>query len=98
MKELICTAIKNRKVIQFTYENQIRIVEPFVIGNHRDTNNLVMRSYRAGGYSKSEREPNWRLFDVSLISNLSITDTNAADFREYYNPQDKHMSRIICNV
>ena len=97
-KDEICSAINNRNVIRFTYEGEIRIVEPFVLGYHKDTSNLVLRSYRVGGYSKSEKEPPWRLFDVSKMTNFSITDKSAKSNREYYNPKDKHMSSIICSV
>lgn len=98
MKELICNAIENRLVIKFKYDGEIRIVEPFVLGYHKDTKNLVLRSYRVGGYSKSDREPPWRLFDTNNISELEVTTTNAQSNREYYNRNDKHMSEILCNV
>ncbi len=98
MKETICNAIKNRLVIKFKYEGEIRIVEPFVLGHHKDTGNLVLRSYRVGGYSKSDREPPWRLFDTKNISELEVTSINAQSIREHYNPNDKHMSEILCRV
>lgn len=98
IEEIICSAIKNRLVIRFQYDGEIRIVEPFVLGYHKDTGNLVLRSYRVGGYSKSDREPPWRLFDTSNISELEVTDIKARSDREYYNPNDKHMSEIICNA
>jgi len=98
MKDLICKAIASRLVIEFIYENEIRIVEPFVLGYHKDTGNLILRSFRVGGYSKSEREPYWRLFDISKIKDLKITQKKAMDFREFYNPNDKHMDKILCNV
>lgn len=98
MKENICNAIKDRLVIQFKYDGENRIVEPFVLGYHKDTGNLVLRSYRVGGYSKSDNEPPWRLFDITKISSLKITSTLAQSSREYYNPNDKHMSTILCNL
>lgn len=98
MKEIICDAINKRLVIQFYYDGELRIVEPFVLGYHKDTGNLVLRSFRVGGFSKSEREPFWRLFDTSLIQNLQVTKKSAMSKREFYNPNDKHMSQIICNV
>jgi hypothetical protein len=96
MNEIICTAIKSRLVIQFRYEGELRIVEPFVLGYHKNAGNLVLRSYRVGGYSKSDRESPWRLFDVNNITELILTDIKAQSVREYYNPNDKHMSEILC--
>lgn len=98
MEEIICDAIRKRLVIEFNYEGELRIVEPFVLGLHKTTGNLVLRSYRVGGYSKSEREPSWRLFNTTYIENLKLTDKIAKSDREYYNPEDKHMSEILCNV
>lgn len=98
MKDIICKAIKDRVVIQFVYDGEIRVVEPFVLGYHKDTGNLVLRSYRVGGYSKSNQEPPWRLFDTTKISNLEVTSRESQSSREYYNPNDKHMSTILCNV
>ena len=57
MKKLITNAIQNRLVIQFIYEGQLRIVEPFVLGRHKDSGNIVLRSYRVGGYSKIHNYP-----------------------------------------
>lgn len=98
MKEIITKAITERIVIQFEYDGFTRIVEPFTLGIHKTTNNTVLRSFRVGGYSKSEREPQWRLFDLSNITNLKLTNQKAMNFREYYNPNDKDMSFIICCV
>ncbi len=95
-EEIICHAIKERIVIQFSYDGNIRIVEPFTLGYHKDTGNLVLSAYRVGGFSKSNSEPPWRLFVVNEISGLSLTNRQAASNRAGYNPNDKRMSSIIC--
>jgi predicted DNA-binding transcriptional regulator YafY len=91
----IADAITNRKVIQFIYKGEKRVVEPFTLGIHKDTGNTVLRAYRVGGYSKSSRDPQWRLFDVSGITSLMVLEHKAQSYRPDYNPQDKDMSRII---
>ena len=73
MQDIIADAIENRWVIQFIYEGQLRIVEPFVLGLHKDTGNLVLRSYRVGGYSKSKKSPPWRLFKIAPVSYTHLT-------------------------
>lgn len=98
MEKIICEAIQNRLVIKFIYDGETRVVEPFALGYHKDTGNLVLRSYRVGGYSKSANEPPWRLFVMNNATELEITTTAAQSDREYYNPNDKHMSEILCNV
>ena len=95
-EEIICNAIKNRTVIQFDYEGHQRIVEPFTLGYHKDTGNLVFSAYRVGGYTKSHSEPPWRLYKVNQMSEIGITNQKAATFRSDYNPNDSRMSQIIC--
>ncbi|NLD48279.1 MAG: WYL domain-containing protein [Clostridiaceae bacterium] len=95
-EEIICNAIKNRFVIQFNYEGHQRLIEPFTLGYHKDTGNLVLSGYRVGGYTKSHSEPPWRLFKVNQMSGIGITDQKAATFRDDYNPNDSRMSQIIC--
>jgi predicted DNA-binding transcriptional regulator YafY len=95
-KEIIYQAIKDRNVIQFSYDGQLRIVEPFTLGYHKDTNNLVLSAYRVGGYSKSQNDPPWRLYTVDDIRNLSVSDKHAESYRQGYNPRDSRMSSIIC--
>lgn len=98
MKELIIKAITERIVIQFEYNGFTRIVEPFVFGIHKKTNNTVLRCYQIGSYSESKRTIPWRLYDISLINSLQLTNQEAKNNREFYNPKDKDMSFIICCV
>lgn len=95
---MICEAILNRLVIKFIYDGETRIVETFALGYHKDTGNLVLRSYQVGGYSKNANEPPWRLFDMNNATELETTTKIARSDREYYNPNDMHMSEILCNV
>lgn len=94
-KELLIQAIQERIVISFEYDGFTRIVEPYVLGYHKGTGNLELRSYRVGGYSKSENEPPWRLFIVQNMRNVRLTDQPALSFRPGYNRNDSHMSRIV---
>ena len=96
--DTICQAIADRIVLQFTYDGHIRIVEPFTLGYHKDTGNLVLSAYRVGGYSKSHNEPPWRLYIVADIRDLLLTDREALSYRNGYNSRDSRMSRIICTT
>jgi hypothetical protein len=96
IREIICQAIKERIVIQFLYEGQPRIVEPFTLGYHKDTGNLVLSAYRVGGFSKSQSDTPWRLYIIDDIRNLSLSNSQAKSYRKGYNPSDSRMSSIIC--
>ncbi|AEM78240.1 hypothetical protein [Thermoanaerobacter wiegelii] len=93
----ICSAIKNREVIQFYYEGGIRIVEPFCYGESTK-GNLVLRGYQVDGYSSSGNPIGWKLFIVDNMHNISLTGRKFSGLRPDYNPNDRGMVRIICNV
>jgi len=93
----ICNAIKNREIIQFYYDGGIRIVEPFCCGVNKK-GNLVLRGYQIGGYSSSGNPIGWKLFKVDEMYNVSTTGLKFDGLRPGYNPNDKGMVKIICNI
>ncbi len=95
-KENLCQAIASRSVITFMYKGQPRIVEPFTLGRHKDTGNLVLRAFWIGGYSESQKTPHWRLYTVNKMYNIQITERPAAAHRIGYNSDDSHMITIYC--
>jgi len=94
----ICEAIENKKVIEFTYENHKRIVEPHCYGIHKDTNSEVLRAYPIGGYTSSGENPPWRLYIVSKMSGIVVTDKQFRNTRLGYKRNDSKMSRIFCQL
>lgn len=93
----ICSAIENREVIQFYYDGSIRIVEPFCYGIN-SKGNYVLRAYQIGGYSSSGEPIGWRLYNADKMINISSTGQKFTQIRPGYNPNDRGMVRIICNV
>ena len=95
METLLKQAIETGVVIEFTYDGERRIVEPFTLGILKTTGNLVLCGYRVGGFSKSGNTPPWRNYIVAGMSDLILTAIPAEPFREGYNPPDARMSSII---
>ncbi|MBL4708430.1 MAG: hypothetical protein JKY48_08345 [Flavobacteriales bacterium] len=98
MEELLCKAIKERNVITFSYDGHLREVEPFTLGIHKDTGNVSLSAWWIGGHSHSRSFPHWRLYTVSLMSNLEIMAKKASSYQVGYNPRDSRMLRILCTV
>lgn len=98
MKELICQAIQERKVLIFSYGDQTRMVDPFTLGYHKDTSNLVLSAWWVGGYSESKQYPHWRLYKVDEMQNIRIDVADASSHQNGYNPNDSRMSSILCTV
>ena len=97
-QQQIIDAINSRHVIQFTYEGYSRTVEPFTLGYHKSTGNLVLGAWQVGGYSESDRHPPWRLYDVSKMYAITTVPETFTGDRPGYNPGDRRMSQILATV
>lgn len=97
MNTMICSAINSKKVIRFDYNGGFRTVEPFCHGLST-AGNEVLRGYQTGGYSESGDSVGWKLFQVSKISSMTITNDYFDVKRPGYNPNDSAMTTIYCNV
>jgi predicted DNA-binding transcriptional regulator YafY len=99
MKDTICKAIKNKNLLEFSYKNMTRIVEPHTLGiNLKD--NTVLSAYQIDGESESIDIPDWGLFSISKINNLKILDDtfDQPRFLEDYNRDSNRMKIISCEL
>jgi len=86
MQETIRQAIQQKKLIQFSYGLQTRIVEPHVLGV--SNGDLQILGYQIGGHSSSGSLPDWRRFDIARISRLTISNDSFTGSRPY--PSGRH--------
>lgn len=93
----ICSAIRSQQVVEFYYDGGARTVEPFCHGTST-AGNEVLRGYQTGGYSSSGNPVGWKLFTVSDISGLSVTNTQFPGNRPGYDPNDSAMRNVHCHV
>lgn len=73
IKKTICYAIQSKKLIQFKYEDSTRIAEPYCYGLSKEESE-VLRAYQIKGGSKSGHPTGWKLFRVSKMENITISD------------------------
>ncbi|RXJ90544.1 hypothetical protein CRV01_05150 [Arcobacter sp. CECT 8983] len=97
MKDLIIAAIDNKNVVEFTYKNDLRVVEPFVIGV-TSTGKIALRAYQVGGNSSDSNTIGWKLFTLDKMNNLRVTIDNFTGVREHYNPNDSALNPIYARV
>lgn len=90
---VICDAIKNRRVLSFSYEFKTRRVEPHLLGHDKD-GDLTLSCWQLSGGSGT----GFRDFHVAKLTALSITEDGFEGPRRGYNPNDKTMSRILCRL
>lgn len=97
MNEIIKNAIENKKAIEFYYKDDLRIVEPFVLGVST-TGKDSLRGFQVGGNSTDSSNFSWKLFTVNKITSLRIKDESFSGNREHYNPNDSVFSQIFTKV
>ena len=73
IKNVICSAIQSKKMIQFNYEDSNRVAEPYCYGKSK-TGNEVLRAFQVKGESKSGNPVGWKLFRASKIKNVAVTE------------------------
>lgn len=96
-KDLICDAIRSKKLLQFSYRNHTRVVEPHLFG--RDSaGHDVLSAYLVRGYSESRKQPNWRFYLLSDLTLLTMLDETFSEPRKGYNPKDPRMLKVYCRL
>lgn len=94
---LICAAIRKRLVLEFRYRGRHRIVEPYCHG--ASTRGIeVLRAVQVGGSSSSGGFGFGKLWALSEISELRLTDATFEPDDPNYNPNDTGMQTIHCRV
>lgn len=92
-----CEAIKNRRLVQFSYDGHPRRVVPAAHGSHVTTGNEVLRGYQIGGTSSSREIPLWDLFLVGKIVDAEILDEGFAEDPPGFVRGDKHID-VHCEL
>mgnify|MGYP006431148283 CR=1 FL=1 len=98
VRELLCQAIENRRVVTFQYHWHFREVEPYYLGTHQEEQELMVRTFQIGGESESGGLPDWRLFRLGRITDLSVTDESFEPRRTQYEPNDPDLIDPVCQV
>jgi hypothetical protein len=95
-RDLLCRAVANKFIVQFKYDGRSRIVEPFACGVST-AGNYVLRGFQIRGSDKT-KPLCWRIYELSAMSQLSITQHNFKGKREDYNPQDPLITEVFCRI
>jgi len=88
MDSLIISAINEKKLLEFTYDGLVRIVEPHVYGVTDGKYELLV--YQIRGQSRSGGLPNWRRVILNKVTNMKILDESFSGRRP--TPSGKHSS------
>jgi hypothetical protein len=94
---VICEAIKKKAVIQFTYSQQVRTVEPQSHGISSAGNEVIrgVQTYPRDPFGTSIEG---KLYTVSLMSGLRQTGETFSRPGLHFNPNDKGMIYVHCSL
>lgn len=68
---IITEAIKNKQLIEVAYTQEIRLVEPLVLGYKNAK--LELLAWQLKNSSESVLTNDWRTFEVRKITNIAVT-------------------------
>lgn len=97
MNGIICEAIEKKRLLQFSYDELTRIVEPHLFGR-KTSGNDALSAYLVGGYTESDSAPYWRSFLVEKMEFVIMLDETFSGAREGYNAKDESMVEIYCKL
>lgn len=92
--ELICVSIAAKNLIEFRYDDQVRTAEPYCHG-YAKSGKEVLRAFQV---SSASGETGWRLFSISKIEGIILTNERFAKARPEYSCEDKAMASVHCCV
>jgi len=93
----IAKAIHHKLVLEFEYNEHLRVVEPHAYGLSM-TNHEVIRGYQVKGTTDAGSVPQWHLFEVKQITKLKVTDRHFGGMRNGYQRGDKRMGIIYSEL
>ena len=97
MNSTICAAIAARQLLQFHYTGGLRTVEPYRHGRST-AGHEVLRAYQVSGFSSSRQATGWKLFDVAKMADLRPTPETFSHNRPGYQPKDRAMLVVYCQL
>jgi hypothetical protein len=96
VRQLICEAIARRRLLMFGYGDNVRLVEPHVLGVNT-AGREALSGWLRPGYSRSDPNGGWRMF---LLSGMRDIGMMSGEFtpRPGYNAEDPQFAEILCHV
>lgn len=96
MKEAICRAIRERKLLEVIYHGRERLVAPHIFGI--DTSGAeVLSCYQVAGGAVGGEQQGWKTLKASELLVKRMTDRRFHP-RPEYQPGDRAMATVHCRV
>ena len=94
-EQILIEAIKNRKLIDFYYEDKpIRRAAPHAI-YQSTTGKENLDAYQYYGYSESGNLPAWRVFTLDKMERVTVLDEDFQEISEYKTNSERYRNYIF---
>lgn len=96
MKDLICDAIRERRILEVFYHGYTRIIAPHIYGVDT-TGEELLSCYQVAGGSQGGESTGWKSLKASELLKVHLTRMHFQP-RPEYREDDKAMSEVYCRV
>lgn len=84
--------------MSFTYNGDLRIVQPAAHGTLNRTGNEALRAYQVGGLRSNGPIPNWGLFHMAKMQDFCTLDESFNELPPHYSRDDRDFGSIHCQL
>lgn len=84
-------------MLQFKYEFHTKIVEPYMLGVDKEEHEVLL-AYRITGGSESGEFPDWELFRLDKMQEITSIAETFTEVRAGYRRGDSRMVEIYCEL
>ncbi len=95
-RAMICSAMGPGRLIGFAYHGAHRLVEPFCLGEITPVDGDSLLCYQVGGHSEFGEPVGWKLFRVSEITGLYLSQEHCQPNTPDSKPENYLWSIIHC--
>jgi hypothetical protein len=97
LRDTICRAIAERRLLMFVYGGQVRVAEPYLLGTTTAQHD-ALSAWMRPGWSRTDPDGGWRMFRLDGVAELQALPERFDAPRPEFNPNDPHFVEVHCRV
>ena len=97
MRDDLCRAIAERRLVMFAYGGQVRVVEPHLLGRTTAEHD-ALSAWMRPGWSRTDPDGAWRMFRLDGIAELQLLPETFDVPRPDFNRDDPHFVEAYCRL
>ncbi len=97
MNDIVCNAIRARRLLRFVYDGYERIIEPHIHGINT-ANHEMVSGWLVGGWTATNAEQGWRNYLVREMADLHALAEEFPRPRPGYKANDRGYGQVFCRL